>query len=89
MHGLKPFWNDHLSDLKVMSIVWCNMWRDAGKPKVGHMFSIKTACALQYKNAFKHPIYEFEHKFDNALYDHLCAKSLTNFGSVGVVNLIV
>jgi len=79
LRGLKPFWNDHLDDLKDKSIFWGNMWKDAGKPKMGHIFRIKTACSLKYKNAIKHAMYEFDHKFDDALYDHFMRKEPNEF----------
>jgi len=58
----------------MMMMMKKNIWRDAGKPKFGHIFRIKTACALQYKNAINQAIYEFEHKFDDALSDHFMRK---------------
>jgi exonuclease III len=79
VQGLKPFWNDYLSELKEKSIFWGNLWKNAGKPKFGHVFSIKTACSLKYKNAIKHALYEYEHKFDDALYDHFARKEPTEF----------
>ena len=79
VHGLRPLWNDYLDELKDKSIFWGNMWKNAGKPKFGHIFSIKSACALKYKNAVKHAVYEYEHKFDDSLYDHYIHKEPSEF----------
>lgn len=64
--ALRPFWNDYLDELEDESIVCGNLWENAGKPKFGHTFSIKTACAfwdhlvvpgaLKYKHAVGHII---------------------------------
>jgi hypothetical protein len=82
VHALKPFWNDYLDELKDKSIFWSSLWKNAGKPKSsdsGHIFSIKTACALKYINAVKHAIFEYEHKFDDPLYVLYINKEPTEF----------
>jgi len=73
-NSLKPFWNEHLDDLKQKSMFWDMVWKDAGRPKTGEVFRIKTSCSLKYKMGIKQAIYEFEHKFDDKLYEHFLSK---------------
>jgi len=74
VNSLKPFWNELLDELKVKFIFWGNLWKEAGQPKFCHLFSIKSLCSLRYMNAIKQAMFEYEHKFDEALYDHFIRK---------------
>lgn len=78
-NSLKPFWNEHLDDLKQKFMFWGMMWKDAGRPKSGEVYRIKTSCSLKYKMAIKQALYEFEHKFDDKLYEHFLSKEPSQF----------
>jgi len=75
VNSLKPFWNDLLDEL----FLGGNLWEEAGKPKFGHLFSMKSSWSLRYKNAIKQAVVEYEHKFDDALYDHFIRKETSEF----------
>jgi hypothetical protein len=55
------------------------MWVDAGRPQSGELCKIKTVCSLNYKNAIRQALYDFEHSFDDELYEHFLCKEPTDF----------
>jgi len=77
--SLKPFWNEYLDELKEKSVFWGSVWKDAGCPRSGELFRIKTACSLKYKTAIKQAIYEYEHSFDDKLFEHFINKEPSQF----------
>jgi len=86
--GVQHNVNDLLDELKDKSIFLGKLWKEAGKPKLGHLFSIKYSCSLKYENTIKQAMYEYI----NINLVMLCmitlsAKSTQNFGNVGVINL--
>ena len=78
-NSLKPFWNDYLDSLKEKSVFWGRLWVDDGRPRSGEIFRIKTACSLNYKNAIRQAIYDYEHSFDDELYEHFLQKEPVEF----------
>lgn len=78
-HCFKPFWNEHLDDLKEKSVFWGRLWMDAGRPRSGELCRIKNVCSLNYKNAIRQAVYVYEHSFDDALYEHFIRKEPAEF----------
>jgi hypothetical protein len=70
VNSLKPFWNKNLDSLKEKSVFWGRLWIDAGGTRSGELFKTKNACSLRYKCAITQALYEYEHEFDEALFDH-------------------
>ena len=55
----KPFWNDHLNELKQKSINCCDVWKCNGSPRSGELFECKKRCVNNYKRARKDAKMEF------------------------------
>jgi len=77
--ALKPFWNDHLDELKQDSIFWHNLWLSAGKPSSGVVFNIKRSTKLKYKLAIRQAFALYENQFDDQLYNHFRNKRMPEF----------
>ena len=78
-NSLKPFWNEQLDELKEKSVFWGRMWTNAGRPRSGELFKIKVNCSLKYKMAIRQALYDFDHSFDDELYDHFVSKEPKQF----------
>ena len=79
VNSLKPFWNEHLDELKEKSIFWCRLWKDAGRPRARKLFRIKFSCVLNYKNAIRQAVWSYEHTFDDELYEHFVRREPSEF----------
>ena len=77
--SLKPFWTEHLDDLKEKSVFWGRLWVDAGRPRSGELFKLKSACSLRYKAAIRQAVIDYDNTFDNDLYEYFTRKEPTQF----------
>ena len=79
-HGaLKPFWNEFLDDLKQKSILWHNIWLNAGRPMSGLIFNIKSSARLRYRLAIKDAFIKYENRFNDELCNHFLNKNVPEF----------
>ena len=72
--SLKPFWNEHLNDLKQKSILWHSIWVSSNRPTSGLIFRIKSSSKLNYKLAIKNAFTEYESRFNDDLLNHYVKK---------------
>lgn len=77
--GLKPFWNDYLDELKERSVFWGRLWTDAGRPRYGELFRLKSTSAYNYKAAIRQAIIDYDNSLDNDLYAHFIHKESEQF----------
>jgi len=77
--SLKPYWNEHLDNLKQDSIFWHNLWLSAGKPHSGSLQSIAYACKMKYKSAIRDAYARFEAAHDDAIMKHFANKDSPEF----------
>lgn len=77
--ALKPFWNDHLDELKHKSLFWHYMWCSANKPNSGIVFQLKRSTKLKYKLAIRQAFAIYENRFDDDLGNHFVNKKMPEF----------
>jgi len=83
----KFWWSEELSLLTEASIESNRVWKAAGKPKHGPIFSRRQSCRLQYhKQLRENRLVEAEH-YSNDLHEALIQKITLLFGTVGAPNL--
>jgi hypothetical protein len=75
----KHWWNDELSDLKLVSIASHRTWLQAGKPKVGPIFLAKQQARLRYRAAIKSKDVDARNVFTNDLMEALQRKNPVSF----------
>ena len=51
--SLKPYWNEHLDQLKRDSMFWHNIWQSAGRPRSGTLFHIRRSCKAKFKSGVR------------------------------------
>jgi len=78
-NALKPFWNEHLDQLKCDSIFWHNLWLSADKPMSGTLFLIKRSTKLKYKLAVRQAFAQHENRYDDELATHFLNKQIPEF----------
>jgi len=78
-NALKPFWNDHLDNLKQESIFWHSLWVSAGRQHTGVLSSIKNSCKAKYKAAIRDAYVQFESAHDDAITNSFLNKDVPQF----------
>jgi len=77
--ALKPFWNEHLDELKQDSMFWHSLWCSCDKPKSGYVFQLKRSTKLKYKLAIRQAFTLYENRFDDDLCKHFMNKKMPEF----------
>jgi len=72
--ALKPFWNEHLDELKQDSVFWHGLWCICDKPNSGTVFHLKCSTKLKYKLAIRQAFALYENHFDDDLCQHFINK---------------
>ena len=75
----KFWWNNKLTELKRLAIASTNIWKEAGKPKSGHIFSNYNKDKLRFKQAIRKELGKETEVFTNDLHDALLKKSSKDF----------
>ena len=75
----KPFWSDHLNELKQKSINCVNVWKRNGSPKNGELFTCKKTCVFNYKKAIKDAKKRQASKRGDELHEHLSSRDYDSF----------
>jgi len=75
----KFWWNNELTELKRLAIVSANIWKEAGKPKSGPIFSNYNKDKLRFKQAIRKERERETEVFTNDLHDALLRKSSKDF----------
>ena len=78
-NALKPFWSEHLDELKSDSIFWHNMWLSADRHMSGTLFQIKRTTKLKYKLAVRQAFARYENRYDDELSSHFLNKRMPEF----------
>jgi len=73
-NAVKPFWSEHLNELKSDSIFWHNMWLSADRSMSGMLFQIKRSTKLKYKLAVRQAFAQYENRYDDELSSHFLNK---------------
>ena len=71
---LKFWWNQELSELKERSVVSCNLWKDAGRPRSGPVFNRYRSDKTAYKLGIRRQRHEDTATYTNDLHDALLRK---------------
>jgi len=66
-NALKPFWSEHLDELKSDLIFWHNIWLSDDRPMSGRLFQIKRSTKLKYKLAVRQAFAQYENRYDDEL----------------------
>jgi len=77
--ALKPFWNEHLDELKQDSLFWHSIWISSDKPTSGIVFQLKRSTSLKYKLAVRQAFALYENRFDDELGLHFLNKRMPEF----------
>jgi len=72
--ALKPFWVDHLKDLKDKFILWFTIWNETGRPNSGIVFQIKNSVKMRYKLAIKKALRDHDNTNDSGILQSLAKK---------------
>ena len=75
----KFWWNNELTELKRFAIASANIWKEAGKPKSGPIFSNYNKDKLRFKQAIRKERERETEVFTNDLHDALLRKSSKDF----------
>ena len=70
----KAYWSEELNEFKHKSIFWHDIWLSAGRPTSGVLFSIKTKCKYQYKNAIRSAYINYESQYTDEFVSHFLNK---------------
>ena len=52
-NAFKAYWTEELDNLKMASITWHNIWKNAGRPSSGYIHAINCSCKANYKLAIR------------------------------------
>ena len=64
--SLKPYWNEHLDQLKRDSMFWHSLWQSAGRPHSGTLFHIQRSCKAKFKNGVRAAYVNYESRYGRA-----------------------
>ena len=72
--SLKPYWNEHLDQLKQDSMFWHSLWQSAGRPRSGSLFHIQRSCKAKFKSGVRAAYLNYESRYDDVLVDNILRK---------------
>jgi len=75
----KFWWDEDLSLAKQASIDSDRIWKDAGKPRSGPIFSERQSCRLQYRQRLRQAQRMNDNMYSNDLHEALLKKNGTSF----------
>lgn len=78
-NALKAYWNDELDQLKQDSILWHNIWFNAGRPSSGTLHHIKCSAKARYKAAIRDAYANYEGQLSDDLLSHFLHKRIPEF----------
>ena len=79
----KFWWDSDMDELKEKSIASCKLWKDAGKPRSGSIFTIYRRDKALYKNNIRTRQGKEREYFTNDPHEAILKKQGTVFGNVG------
>ena len=77
--SIKPYWSEHLQQLKDESIQIHNTWVDCGKPRNGPINRLRLNAKYKYKTAIKQAALSFEWDLDDELSELYLRKDMSRF----------
>jgi len=85
----KFWWDEELNLLKVASAETNNIWKAAGKPRNGPIFTNRQSSCLLYRKRLREHKQMDTQAYNNDLHEALLVKKTTlHFGKPGALNLI-
>ena len=84
----KFWWSQELSYLKEKAVIPDRLWKDAGRPRSGPLFSRRSSDKRAYKSAIRRQNTDSVGRYTQSCMMRCEQNMVTSFGSVGMPNLV-